>query len=177
MRPILAAVFVLIPLSALAVGGDDDTAPAPTETVERCEDGLVWDLATETCLPPEETTNDDTAMLRDIRSLAYAGRYASALSLLQQMPDQTDPRVLTYYGYVTRKSGDMDGGMAFYAAAIAADPGNLLARSYRGQAYVEFADYDAARDDLAAILAYGGAGTWAADALARTIRTGAGTSY
>ncbi|MEY1556543.1 tetratricopeptide repeat protein [Yoonia sp. R2331] len=164
--------LTLAPGLALAAGSGSSSAPKATETVEQCSEGLVFDLATQSCMTPEASTNDDSAMMDDIRSLSHEGRYADALAVLALMPDQNDPLVLTYYGFATRKAGDLDAGLAFYAQALAVDPGNLLARSYRGQAYVHQGRMDLALADLTEIRMLGGRGTWAEASLASAIATG-----
>lgn len=164
--------LTLAPTLAFAAGSGSSDAPKPTETVEQCTEGLVFDLATQSCMTPEASTNDDSAMMEDIRSLSHDGRYADALSVLALMPDQADPLVLTYYGFATRKAGDLDAGLAFYAQALAVDPDNILARSYRGQAFVDQGRGDLAMVDLTEIRMLGGRGTWAEASLARAIETG-----
>ncbi|MFZ3581544.1 tetratricopeptide repeat protein [Loktanella sp. DJP18] len=119
-----------------------------------------------------ESTNDDSARLNDVRELAYDGRHADALRVLKTIEDQSDDMVLTYYGFVTRKAGDMADGMAFYAAALAVNPDNLLTRSYRGQALVEQGQVDLALAELTQIRMRGGCGTWAETSLASAIATG-----
>ena len=173
----LAALFTLLPAVAFAVGSGFGDVPEPSPTTTQCAEGLVWDLATETCLPPEQSTNEDAARLGDVRELAYAGLYGPALDVLQTMEAQTDPLVLTYYGFVTRKLGDTDGGMAYYRAALDADPGLSLARAYMGMAFVEMGRTDLARAELVEIRMRDGRGGWPEVALAQAIATGLGTSY
>ncbi|QQA43254.1 tetratricopeptide repeat protein [Pelagovum pacificum] len=176
MRHMILAAMLLAPVSAFAVGSDDDAPPEPTESVTECEEGLVYDEATETCVTPEETTNDDSARMEDIRSLAYEGRYADALGLLETM-DPGDPMVLTYYGFVSRKMGDVPAGMDYYAAALEADPDLLLARAYRGMAFIEAEDTVSAWTELQEIQARGGRGSWPEQALIRAIETGETIGY
>jgi tetratricopeptide (TPR) repeat protein len=173
--PILA--LTLLPAFAFAAGSDDPTPPAPTPTVTECAQGLVWDLATQSCLTPEASTNDDNALLDDIRALAYAGQYQAALDLLDQLGDPTSPLALTYYGFTHRKAGRADLGLQYYQAAIAADPANHLARSYMGQGYVSAGDLVLAQVQLTEIRMRGGAGTWAETSLATAIDTGKTLSY
>ncbi|EAR51490.1 hypothetical protein OG2516_17256 [Oceanicola granulosus HTCC2516] len=176
MRLTVFATLAILPAAALAVT-DTDTPPAPSETTQVCEEGLVWDRATETCLPPEQSTNDDSARLEDARELAYAERYAEALTVLETVQDREAPRVLTYLGFATRKSGDVEAGMAYYDAALAADPDLHLARAYRGMALIEAGDTAAARRELTEIRARGGAGGWPERALAEALYTGVTTRY
>ena len=60
----------MFPAVAFAAGGTD-TAPTPSETTTVCEEGLIFDLATQTCMTPEESTNEDSAMMETIRELAH----------------------------------------------------------------------------------------------------------
>lgn len=177
MRLTLMTTALLIPTLAFAAGSDSSDAPKPTETVKQCAEGLVFDLATQSCMAPGESTNDDNAMMDDIRSLSHDGRYGDALVLLAKMSDQTDPLVLTYYGFATRKAGDVAAGMAFYEDALAVDPDMILARSYMGQAFVEQGKTELAKAQLTEIQARGGAGTWAEVSLSNAIKTGATYSY
>lgn len=177
MRLTLLTTALLVPSIAFAAGSSSSDAPKPTETVEQCAEGLVFDLATQSCMSPEDSTNDDSAMMDDIRSLSHAGRYADALVLLAKMSDQRDPLVLTYYGFATRKAGDVAAGMAFYEQALAVDPDMILARSYMGQAYVEQGKIEMARAQLDEIRKRGGEGTWAEVSLASAVATGATYNY
>ena len=169
-------IACLLPTLGFAAGSET-APPKPSETTTVCEEGLVFDLATETCLPPEESTNEDSAMMDAVRELAYAGRYADAKRVLESMPDQDDDLVLTYYGFVTRKSGDVSGGMAFYERALAINPDNLLARSYQGQAHVEAGEMILARAQLSEIRARGGRQTWAEVSLRLAIESGRTYNY
>lgn len=176
MRPYLAAALILTPAAGFAVGTETPAPPAPSPTAETCADGLVWDIATETCLPPEESTNEDSALLDDARRLNYEGRYDAALAILATLPAD-DPMALTLRGYAVRKSGDMEGGLALYQAALDIDPDLLLTRSYRGMAYLELGDYAGAWSELQEIRVRGGEGTWPEQALEQAIRTGVSTTY
>ena len=93
------------------------------------------------------------------------------------MSDQADDRVLTYRGFIARKSGDFAAAEAFYAAALAQNPDNLLARSYRGQGLAEIGDLVAARAELTEIRKRDGRGTWPELALRLAIENGRGFSY
>jgi Tetratricopeptide repeat len=82
--------------------------------------------------------------------LARVGRYDDALAylLLVRTPDA---RTLTYTGFATRKLGDTDRALAFYAQALTLNPRYTVARAYLGEALVERGAIDAARVELAAI--------------------------
>ena len=164
--------LTLVPSFAFAAGSADTAPPKPSATTQTCPEGYVFDLATKKCLTPEQSTNDDNARLNDVRELAYDGRYADALRVLDTIEDQSDDMVITYYGFATRKAGDMAGGMAFYETALAVNPDNLLTRSYMGQALVEQGQTDLALAQLTQIRMRGGRGTWAETSLATAIATG-----
>lgn len=174
---VMALTLALIPSLAFGVGSDDFAPPKPSETTKTCADGLIWDLATQSCLTPEDSTNDDAARLDDIRELAYARRYEAALDVLDTLQDPQNPLALTYYGFVHRKAGRIMLGMQYYHAALVLDPDNLLARSYMGQAHVVAGDLSLAQAQLTEIRMRGGRDTWAEVSLARAIATGEGYSH
>lgn len=82
--------------------------------------------------------------------LARAGQYAAALDILKTA-DQSDPRVLNYQGFATRKLGDVDGALPFYRRALAIAPDYVLARAYMGEAYLQKGQTAEARGQLAEI--------------------------
>ena len=174
---LITFALALAPMAAFAAGGGTSTPPTPSETTTVCEEGMVWDLATETCLPPEESTNEDSARLNDVRELAYEGYLQAALEVLETMENQNDTMTLTYYGFVYRSQGDVDRGMAYYQAALAVDPDNILARSYMGQGYVSIGEVELAKAELTEIRARGGRSTWAEFSLDQAIGTGVTYSY
>lgn len=169
--------LLLFPATALAVGSGSDDPPTPTPTSTECPDGQVWDDKTEACVAAASRLLDDDTRYAAVRELAWAGRHASAGAVLDAMADQGASRVQTYRGFLARTVGDADAALGHYAAALAADPDNILARSYLGQGHVAAGDYLAARLQLLEIRDRGGAGTWAETALAEAIRTGRGTAY
>ncbi|HMQ57581.1 MAG TPA: tetratricopeptide repeat protein, partial [Rhizobiaceae bacterium] len=63
-------------------------------------------------------------------------RYDEALTLLGQIRQPQTAEVYNYLGYATRKSGDVEGGLAYYRRALEIDPGYTLARSYMGEALI-----------------------------------------
>jgi predicted Zn-dependent protease len=177
MRITLAASLLAIsPVIAFAVGTGDSNPLTPTETTQDCAEGLIFDLATQTCMTPDQSTNDDSAMMDAVRELAYDGRYADARTILDRL-SPNDSMVQTYYGFTARKLGDFDAGMAYYMAALVIDPDNILARSYMGQGMVERGDLVGARMQLSEIRARDGRQTWPEIALRMAIERGVGQSY
>lgn len=174
-RAILITAF-LAPGLAFAKGGDDKP-PKPTQTTKNCQAGKIWDKRSSRCVRVKSEVFDDDTLYQAVRELAYAGRLQDAQTVLSAMSDQGEDRVLTYWGFTHRKMGDVATGMTFYEQAIAANPANILSRSYMGQAFVEMGDMGAAREQLQEIRAHGGAGTWAEQSLAQAIQSGSTYNY
>lgn len=174
---LITLTLALFPFAAFGAGGDTEAAPKPSETTTTCAEGLVFDLATQSCMTPDASTNDDSARLDDVRELAYAGYYQAALDVLDTLQDPQAPLALTYYGFAHRKAGNVDLAMGYYNAALTADPDNLLARSYMGQGHVASGDVSLAQVQLTEIRMRGGRGTWAETSLQQAIATGVGASY
>jgi tetratricopeptide (TPR) repeat protein len=165
-------ISTLMPFAAFAAGSDDTEPPKPTETTTVCEEGLVWDVKIEKCVKPDDLSLNDDQRFKAVRELAYAGRPDDALVVLATMTEGDTDRVLTYRGFALRKSGDIEGGIAAYEAALAQNPDNILAHSYYGQLLVEMDEMAMARGHLDAIRNAGGDGTWAEASLERAIATG-----
>ena len=173
----IAMSIVLVPSLGFAAGSPAPKPPTPTETTTVCEEGYVFDEATQACavLQQDSFLNQDDAY-EAVRELAYAGRYSDAQLLLAAM-DQADDRVQTYWGFTHRKMGNMEAAMVAYEGALTTNPDNILARSYMGQAHVTAGEVHLAYAQLQEINARGGAGTWAAQSLESAIRTGVTYSY
>ncbi len=179
MRIILAATALSLglPLAALAAGSDSSSPPTPTETTKTCKGGLVFDSKSGKCVAPKDSRLDDDNRYDAVREFAYAGQYGNALAALDAMSDQTEDRVYTYRGFIARKSGDLEAGMAYYRAALQSNPDNLLVRSYMGQALVEMGQLPEARTQLTEIRVRGGRSSWPEYALRSAIEQGTGFSY
>jgi len=176
-RPLLAAALAILPAGAFAVGSDDSSPPTQTQTTTVCPKGQVWSDKLKACTMPEDSRLDDDTRFRAVRELAWAGRPDDALAVLATMTEGDTDRVLTYRGFALRKSGNLEGGLAAYEAALKQNPDNILARSYFGQMLVEMNEMQLASLQLDEIRARGGAGTWAEQALARAIATGVTYSF
>ncbi|PTX56507.1 tetratricopeptide repeat protein [Litoreibacter ponti] len=174
---LFATALICLPALAFAAGSGSSAAPTSTKTASDCKAGQVFDQRTKSCLDSKSDLIDDDARYEAVRELAYDGQYDRALKVLASMSDQSESRVLTYYGFITRKQGDMAGGFAYYTAALEADADNILARSYMGQAMVQLGQIGAARAQLAEIRSRGGDGTWAEASLSKAIATGATFNY
>ena len=176
IRP-FSLIAAVLAAPAFAAGGGSDSPPKPTPTSETCEDGQVWDADSKSCVTAESNLIDDDTRYDAVRELAYAGRIESAQIVLAAMSDQQSDRVLTYWGFTHRKLGDADRAASFYDAALARNPANHLARSYRAQGWVAEGRVEDARAELGVIRARGGRNTWAEASLRLAIEQGRGFDY
>jgi tetratricopeptide (TPR) repeat protein len=167
----LAAALTLPFGAAFAAGGGNDTPPGKPY----CKKGEVYDKETNKCLEADASIDTET-LYQTVRELAYAGRYLDAQMVLAVMP-QDDDRTLTYLGFTSRKMGRPGLAMDYYQQALAANPGNILARSYMGQGLVEAGKVADALAQLRAIRTHGGSGTWAEASLRKAIATGQTFNY
>jgi tetratricopeptide (TPR) repeat protein len=174
--PVVAGLC-LMPLPAFAVLDEEEAPPPPTPTSTECPDGQVWDADKATCVEAERSGMSDDALYRAARELAHAGRYEAAILVASAMAEPEGDRALTVLGFAHRKAGRIELGMAFYDRAIARNPDNLLARSYKGMAHVEAGEIALARAELAEIEARGGAGRWPAEALSAALLKRSGFAY
>ena len=165
------ALAVFAAPMVLAAGDDATTPPAPTPT-PRCPEGQIHDKKAGKCVPVKSSSLNDTDRYQAVRELAYAQRYTAASLVLDAMTDQLDDRVLTYRGFLMRKTGRFDQAATYYRSAIEKNPNNLLVRSYMGQGFVESGDLAAARRQHEEILARGGQGTWAEVSLRDALASG-----
>lgn len=166
----LTALILALPACAWADGGDS-RPPKPTKTTKECAGKRVWDEKKQRCVRPKKSSLNQDGLYDAVRELAYAGRFEDAQSVLEAM-DQNDDRVLTYWGFTSRKMGDVDAAMAFYATALDKNPDNLLARSYLGQHLVQIGDLEGAQLQLAEIEQRGGGYSWSGTSLRQAIYTG-----
>ena len=180
MRPTSALTATLLTLAlatpAFAAGSGSGSTPKPTETSTTCKDGMVYDEKSKTCVKSEASLINDDIRYVAVRELAYAGRYDSALMVIDSAENASDPRFLNYRGFIARKQGDMSLAMQFYSRALAADPDYHLARSYMAQGLITQGDLSGALAQLREIEARGGGETWAYASLDQALR-GMPTDY
>lgn len=155
-----ATAALLISVSAgLAI--EAETPSTPEATSAQCVDGQMWDAASQACVDAKESRLNDDDRFDAARSLAYAGRFDAALTILAAADNPRDPRILNYQGFANRKAGRADIAMTYYRAALDIDPDYVLARSYMGQALVDQGDIAGAEAELAEIRARSGRDSWA----------------
>lgn len=174
---ILLALAVCLPGVAMAAGGSSDTKPSTTKTTSQCEGTQVWDAKTQKCTDAKDSRLDTDTLYGAVRELAYAGRYQDAQGVLSVMSDQSDDRVLTYWGFTHRQMGNAELALSFYEQALSRNPDNLLARSYMAQGMVAEGKLDAAIAQWREIKARGGEGSWAETSLKTAISTGKTYNY
>ena len=177
MRLLPALLLAALPTLSFAAGSDDTEPPKPTETSADCKNGQIFDDTQKKCVDPQSGSLSDDLRFDAVRELAWAGQYDNAMIVLSAMTEGETDRVMTYKGFILRKSGQIEAGIAAYDAALAINPGNILTHSYYGQLLVEMNEMDAARGHLQAIRDNGGTGTWAEIALARAIEDGLTYSF
>ena len=175
----IAATVAVCAAPVWAAGGFDETPPTPTETTTTCPDGAVWDADRSACVIIQDSNLelDQDRLIETARELAYANRNEDAIAVLALSAQPQDTMVLTYLGFSHRRAGRMDLGLDYYDDALAADPDNLLARSYMGMAYVQLAQLDLAEAQLAEIRARGGTGGWPEQALSQAIASNSTSGY
>ncbi len=89
--------------------------------------------------------------------LARTGQYQEALGYLT-LADKSDPRVVTYIGFATRKLGDVDAALPFYQRALQLNPNYSVARAYMGEAFLQKNEPAKAKAELAEIATRCGTG-------------------
>ncbi len=142
----LLAVAIILPLAAAPEAfafGDEPAKP----TID-CSKKANKDK-------PACTKNRAGAADDEIYNAAYwlakSGSYAEARALLLTARNPSDPRILNYLGFTTRKLGDVDGALSYYARALEQKPDYTLARSYLGEAHLQKGDLSAAKAELGEI--------------------------
>lgn len=91
--------------------------------------------------------------------LAHAGKYTQAQALLATVAEKENPRALNAMGFTTRKLGNVDGALPYYARALALEPNYVQAREYLGEAFLAKGDVVNARAQLGEIERRAGAGS------------------
>ena len=85
------------------------------------------------------------------KTMIEAKNYAGAMPLLQQVvaKNPKDADAYTLMGYATRKSGDANGSLQYYNAALGIDPKHIGAHEYVGEAYLQLDKLPEAEQHLA----------------------------
>ncbi len=147
---VLVGAVLAVNLSAAATADDrtfsKDVGPANAGCDVQSKGSPAW----QACVGAARADMSDDELFYAGYWLAKNGRYAEALTYLN-LARTRDARVLTYVGFATRKLGDVDKALPFYAAALAQDPNFVVARAYLGEAYLTKKEPDRAKAELAEI--------------------------
>ena len=137
---LVALGLALSSATALAVSGGSSGGD------HGCKHGTKWDPNKGQCTKDGASLEDKYLYERG-RQLALAGHYQEALTALNAVK-APGTMTLTMIGYATRKLGDYDQGLAWYAKALVLDPNNVNTREYLGEAYAEKGQLDLAKAEL-----------------------------
>lgn len=147
LRHVLAGAAVVVAglafAPALQAAGDPPKPAAP-----KCSEFKKGSAGWKRCMGQYK---DDESVYELGYTLAKDGQFAEALDVLRSAARQSDPRVQTMIGFSLRQLGHVDAAMAYYAAALSADPSSTRTRQYLGEAYLQKNDIANARAQLALI--------------------------
>ena len=153
-RPgVLAAALGFCLINAGPALADGSAPDRPT-----CPRGQVYDSRTNQCVRQGSSVLPDKVLTDYAFALAKAWRYDEALDMLNLLENPNTAEALNYRGYVTRKLGRIDEGIAYYHKSIALDPRYAQVREYLGEAYVIKHDTASAEAQLQAIATICGTG-------------------
>ena len=153
--PLAAAIAASLTLAfaapAFAFGGGSSggggSGSSSGTNVPHCNKGYVYNTKKQICERSSSSLMDDQQLYAQGHDLALAGRYQEALDALDAVQTK-DSMTLTMIGYATRKSGDYDGGLAYYTEALKLDANNVNTHEYLGEAYAEKGRIDDAKVEL-----------------------------
>lgn len=165
MKSLLIASSVFIALASAAFAAGESSAPSVPPTgaavvkpmspkAMKCKKGEViksvtkYGTAVKSCVKSTAGILSDDELYDQGRMLAKEGEYDWALTVLAQIENQNQPRVLNYTGYSHRKAGRFELGFSYYQKALAIDPNFVLAREYLGEGYVAIGKIDQAKLQL-----------------------------
>ncbi|MBN8911400.1 MAG: tetratricopeptide repeat protein [Rhizobiales bacterium] len=153
LRHLVSAMAVAALTAGAAPAMADDDGPAKPRldcTKKKNKDKPA-------CKPHRGASDDE--VVNGAYWLAHAGKYRDALTLLGTVADKENPRALNAMGYATRKLGDVDGALPYYARALALKPDYVQAREYLGEAFLAKGDVIRAREQLGEIERRAGTGS------------------
>jgi len=148
---VVAGAMLAFPVTQFASAADSGSSGGGGTEPLTCNKGFVYDPKTQVCVPQQSRIIDDDALADYAYALTKENRFNEALGVLDLVADESNPKVLNYRGYITRKLGDVDGGIGFYLAGLKLDPNYVQLREYLGEAYVVKGRLDLAREQLSAI--------------------------
>lgn len=154
-------------------GGGSSGGNNSGQNIVKCKKKEVFDKQTKKCVKVSYGILPDQDLYEQASTLADAGQYDWALTVLGAIKNQNDPRVLNYTGYSHRKSGRLDVAVGYYRKALAINPDFVRAREYLGEGYVSGGRVDLAKIELKEIAVRCGTTCEEYQALAEYIEEGA----
>jgi tetratricopeptide (TPR) repeat protein len=139
---LVAAAAFLVPASAFA-----DFDPPARPKIDCTKPGNKNKPA---CKDQHGVLSDDE-IYNSAYWMARQGQYREALVLLSRAKNKNDPRVLNATGFATRKLGNVDGALPYYARALEINPNYTVAREYLGEAFLAKGDVRNAQAQLGEI--------------------------
>lgn len=140
MRAIVSAMSALALLSMpLAAVADDDPKP-------RVDCSKAKNKGKPECQNKRGAFDDE--IINGAYWLAHTGKLKESLTLLGTVADKDNPRALNAMGFATRKLGDVDAALPFYARALSIKPDYVQAREYMGEAFLAKGDVAHAIEQL-----------------------------
>lgn len=115
-----------------------------------CDGHAKGTAAWQACVGSAQAVQSDAELFYAGYWLARTGRYEEALQYLR-LAKQPDERILTYIGFATRKLGDVNAALPYYARALTINPEYSVARAYLGEAYLARSEPERAKAELAEI--------------------------
>ncbi len=131
-----------------AGGGDSG---GQNSTMATCPRGQIYSQRSRRCVQARSEILTDEAVTDYAYALAQAERFDEALEVLDTVQNPNTPKALNYRGYITRKLGRTEEGIAYYLKSVALDPQYAQVREYLGEAYVTQGKIDLAREQLQVI--------------------------
>lgn len=112
-------------------------------------------MASLACSPAyavDNMSSNDEVDLSSVRTKIAAKNYASALTELRDLAEDTQQAdVYNLLGFTLRKTGDLKTSLTYYTKALELQPDHKAAREYLGELYVEIGSLEEAKDQLAAL--------------------------
>lgn len=141
----LVSAFSVVALVAAAAPLQADDGPAKP----RVDCSKAKNKTKPECKPSHRASDDE--IINGAYWLAHAGNYGEALALLATVQSKENPRAFNAMGFATRKLGNVDGALPYYARALALEPNYVQAREYLGEAFLAKGDLASARTQLGEI--------------------------
>jgi Flp pilus assembly protein TadD len=144
---ILSVGAFLTPAMAAGESGSGDGS----STLPTCPRGQVYSQQSRKCVQARSEILSDDNLTDYAYALAKNARFDEALDTLSLVQNPNTPKALNYRGYITRKLGRTDEGIAYYLKSVALDPQYAQVREYLGEAYVTQGKVDLAKEQLQVI--------------------------